>query len=124
LWYSLNGTGENFVSWGPEYLRNITREIVAEYEERQEKFVSNFQVEQTGVLDVSVRCFFFFRKMISLQKKNPRNERNLILYFTFQDLIQKVMEIVPYYIQRHNEIDAIDLLVEVQHLQAIVPVSF
>lgn len=33
------------------------------------------------------------------------------------------MEVVPFYVNHHNEVDAIDLLVEVQHLDAIVEVD-
>ena len=89
LWYSFIGTCNGLVSWGPEYLRNITREIIAEHEERQQAFLAD-SVSRSGTT------------------------------FNLSDLIDKVMEIVPYYIQHHNEIEAIDLLVEVQQLRTII----
>lgn len=58
LRYSLAGTREGLTTWGPEYLRNITREIISEYEARQESYLANASTEGAPALELEVTCVF------------------------------------------------------------------
>lgn len=57
LQYRLGGRKDTLTTWGQEYLRNISGELAAEYEERQNKLLEQLATsdEPKPQLEASVR---------------------------------------------------------------------
>ncbi|KAK6588506.1 26S proteasome regulatory subunit S2 (RPN1) [Cryptosporidium xiaoi] len=86
-----SGNIEGILSWGQEYIRNIVGELTLEYNDR----------------------------MISKQDKDGI-EKGFIEDTNLEELLKLVKLMVPYQIEKHRELEAIDLLCEVEQIEFIL----
>ncbi|XP_055388630.1 uncharacterized protein LOC129617418 [Condylostylus longicornis] len=107
LHYRLRGSKDGLTSWGQEYLRNISGELSAEYDDRQNKLLDKLMSSEELKPELEVSVSVFLKR--ELYGTNS----------SVQDLLNLVFQIVPFYMKHHNEIDAIDLLSEVEQIEAI-----
>ncbi|RDY11271.1 26S proteasome non-ATPase regulatory subunit 2-like A, partial [Mucuna pruriens] len=96
LKYRLLGSEGDIISWGHEYVRNLSREIALECDERRE--VGLLAKLNVPLKSAFTRAFWENRKA------------------QIGDLMELVKQIVPFYMKHNAEPEAVDLLTEVDEL--------
>ncbi|KAH8738545.1 proteasome regulatory subunit S2 [Cryptosporidium ryanae] len=82
---------EGILNWGQEYIRNIVGELALEYNDR----------------------------MMSKQEKDGV-EKGIVEDTNLEELLKLVKLMIPYQIEKHCELEAIDLLCEVEQIEFIL----
>lgn len=128
-------------SWGYEYLRNLSGQIAGAFAELQlqEAVTSTEQQNAAAGTDGSASAasgeavavdgpapseqqLNGVTKEVDTQEKPVSGLASVVVPLpTAEQLLQLVEEIVPYYMQHNAEVDAIDLLTEVEKPQSLLP---
>lgn len=128
-------------SWGYEYLRNLSGQIAGAFAElQQQEALSGAEqqstatetddsrtaatadgVEVDGPTGAAQTTNGIARDAAAADKPTTGLASVKVPLPTVEQLLQLVEEIVPYYMQHNAEVDAIDLLTEVERPQSLLP---
>ncbi|CDJ38130.1 26S proteasome non-ATPase regulatory subunit 2, putative [Eimeria tenella] len=141
LHFCLEAECKDVTSWGYEYLRNLSGQIAGAFAELQlqEAVTGTEQQNAAGGTDgrasaasgeavemdgpaPSEQQLNGVTKEVDTQEKPVSGLASVVVPLpTAEQLLQLVEEIVPYYMQHNAEVDAIDLLTEVEKPQSLLP---
>lgn len=94
LSYRLEGTKEDVVSWGHEYIRTLAHEIGQEFAANRDQALEE--------------------DALNSQNTQEKSETRL------QELYDLVMQITPFFLKHNAEADAVDLLFEIECIHEII----
>ncbi|OEH73887.1 26s proteasome non-ATPase regulatory subunit [Cyclospora cayetanensis] len=137
LHFCLEAECKDVTSWGYEFLRNLSGQIASAFAELQQQDASPAAQQQEEVAADGARgkeapAVEEDRDAVAPQTSNrdakaletPKPTAGLasieVTLPTTEQLLQLVEEIVPYYMQHNAEVDAIDLLTEVERPQSLL----
>eukprot|EP01071_Lankesteria_metandrocarpae_P008901 Lankesteria_metandrocarpae@DN5085_c2_g2_i2.p1 len=112
LYYRLQGGVTSLESWGGEFMRSLAGDIGVEWQ-KESAAAATARTGGGGAIEEMTGSVSVVGGTSTASSATPEDR--------MQELRDVVKEIVPFYMSRNSEIEAIDLLAEVDWLEFIVP---
>ncbi|CDI74987.1 26S proteasome non-ATPase regulatory subunit 2, putative [Eimeria praecox] len=120
LHFCLEAECKDVTSWGYEYLRNLSGQIAGAFAELQQQEALSDAVEVDGHAGAAQTTNGVVKEAALADKPTTGLASVKVPLPRVEQLLQLVEEIVPYYMQHNAEVDAIDLLTEVERPQSLL----
>lgn len=138
LHFCLEAKCKDVTTWGYEFLRNLSGQIASAFAEIQQQEAGSSGAGESQVAETDAAQTTgaaekaTFRDGVPAAAPNGKSAATTekptkglasveVTLPTSEQLLQLVEEIVPYYMQHNAEVDAIDLLTEVERPQSLLP---